>query len=251
MSANVVHIHIPENRIPGKRLGRHIEHDDRSFAYGVSHLVTRVKSVTWERHCPPFNQGDLGKCTVEAGAGACMTGPLYKEGRSFSDEDTTNLYSVATHLDRIPGFYPPDDTGSSGLAAARALQKAGLITSYAHAFGVEQALRALSVGPVIIGISWYSGFDSPSETSGNLIISGGVRGGHEVVLDMLDIENGYVGGTNSWGEDWGNLGKFVMTIRTFKRLLKEGGDVTVLKGHGLDILAGDESTPVDFETQAA
>jgi hypothetical protein len=215
--------HIAEHPGVG-RLGRHVEHDERSRCFAAAPRFGVLKSVQWDRHCDPFDQGDIGSCTGNAMAGACMTGPLFRPGRVLTEANAVALYEAATRLDGITGHYPPDDTGSSGLAVAKAAQRAGLISAYHHAFGLTASLRALAGGPVIIGVNWYEGFDAPQGGAAELVVSGVVRGGHELVLDGLDVEAGFVHGTNSWGM-WGNRGKFVMSFGTFKRLLAERGDV--------------------------
>lgn len=230
---NVHHRLIPESRISGRRLGRHVEHDARSRAFGVVLQQKPLVSVTWERHCDPFDQGDLGSCTGNAMAGALMTGPLYQDGRVLDESNAVAIYEAATHLDNIPGAYPPDDTGSSGLAAAKAAKKMGLLSVYHHAFGLAAALHGLAAGPIIIGINWWASFDTPQGDNAELVgqwdsQSGDyIRGGHELVLDALDVENGYVIGTNSWGLSWGAKGKFCMTFGTFQALLQQQGDVIV------------------------
>ncbi len=97
------------------RLGRHIEHDERSKNFAVARLTTAPKSATFKRNCPAFDQGNLGSCTGNAMAGVLMTDPFWKAGRLLTESDAVRLYSEATHLDKIRGSYPPEDTGSSGL----------------------------------------------------------------------------------------------------------------------------------------
>lgn len=225
--SNLRKVVLPEVRKPGKRLGRHVEHDARSFAFAAPMALTPLKSVDWTRHCDPFDQGDLGSCTGNAMAGALMTEPLYIAGRELGEADAVSLYEMATTLDNIMGSYPPDDTGSSGVAVAKAARKKGMISVFHHAFSLSAALHALSKGPVIAGISWFEGFDSPEGDAAELKISGVVRGGHEICLDGIDVENGYVKGTNSWGINWGNRGCFVMSFGTLRQLLKDDGDITV------------------------
>jgi hypothetical protein len=217
-------LRLPERPGVG-RLGRHVEHDERSRAYGVVLAPAPLVSVDWKRHCDPYNQGDVGSCTGNAIAGLCMTGPFFRPGVTLTETEALYLYEAATHLDKIPGSFPPNDTGSSGLAAAKAAKRAGLIAGYAHAFGLSQALHALSRAPVITGIDWFNGFDTPVGDAAELRIDGESRGGHEVVLDGIDVKAGFVKGTNSWGLGWGNRGRFVMSFKTFGALLKMRGDV--------------------------
>jgi hypothetical protein len=216
-----------EHRVPGKRLGRHVHHDPKSRGFDSPFSAKPLISASWERHCPPYDQGDLGSCTGNAMAGALMTGPLWRPGRMLTEDDALQIYEAATHLDRIPGAYPPDDTGSTGLAVAHAAKLAGLINIYHHAFSVHAALASLGRGPVILGIDWYEGFDTPVGTSAELQISGSVRGGHEVCLVAIDVDTKMVRGCNSWGADWGDGGFFSMSFDTLTRLLASDGDCTV------------------------
>jgi len=143
------------------RLGRHIEHDERSKGFAVARLATAPKSVSFERHCAPYDQGELGSCTGNAMAGVLMSDPFWKDGRLLTESDAVRLYSEATHLDNIQGSYPPQDTGSSGLGVAKAAKKEGWIKGYEHAFGLDDLIHGLSQRPGLLGIYWYTSFDSP------------------------------------------------------------------------------------------
>ena len=125
MADEVFTTSLDEHAVSGRRLGRHIEHDERSRAYPAAR-APKVVSVAHARHCAPFDQGQTGSCTGNAEAGLLMTDPLFVTGRCLSESDAVALYEQATHLDRVKGIYPPDDTGSSGLAVDEGGQGARL-----------------------------------------------------------------------------------------------------------------------------
>ncbi|MGZ6854339.1 MAG: hypothetical protein ACXVGC_09820, partial [Mycobacteriaceae bacterium] len=210
-----------------RSLGRHVEHDKRSKRYPAE-AAAPVKSVRWQRRSPVFDQGNVGSCTGNAAAGWVATDTATRRGRPDITEQTAlQIYSKATRLDRIRGVYPPTDTGSSGLAAAKALKALGLATgTYRHAFGLEHALSALQSGPVLVGMKWLTGCDNP-DASGLIKYVGTERGGHEILADEVDADRKLVGFTNSWGTSWGHGGRFYMTFDDFGRALADSGDVTV------------------------
>ena len=216
------------DELPGAgRLGRHLEHDDRSRAYAVAEQTEPLHSVLWTRRTPIFNQGPIGSCTGNAMAGALATDSLDRQGTPNLDEDDAlTLYEYATRLDRIPGHYPPSDTGSSGVAVAKAAKRAGLIEGYRHAFSMRAALTALQTGPCIVGMAWRTSCDTP-DADGLVHYRGEIRGGHEVELLGCDVDAQTVTFANSWGPGWGRDGFFSMSWSDFTRALKNGGDVTV------------------------
>lgn len=215
----------------GGRLGRHIEHDPRSRAFAMYPSdLGPIKVVKHRRYGSIFDQGQFGSCTGNALAGAINTAPLHKTGaRALVEADAVKLYAAATVLDGYAGTYPPDDTGSSGLAVCKAGMKAGYLTGYKHAFSIQAALASLTVTPVITGIPWYEGFDKP-DADGMVVIAGQIRGGHEIEVDAI-LKVGSLAETivelpNSWGTSWGLGGKFRMTAATWAALLEQQGDVT-------------------------
>ena len=109
---------------------------------------------------------------------------------------------------------------------AKAAQKAGLVSGYQHAFSLDSALKALAVSPLIVGVNWYEGFDSP-DPGGLVHISGSVRGGHEFLLYGIDATRQRVLARNSWGTSWGVEGLFSFSFDDLGRLLDEDGDATL------------------------
>jgi hypothetical protein len=221
------------------RLGRHVEHDPRSRAYAVSEdlLPGSYSSAVHQVRIPVLDQGDLGSCTGNAAEALAGSDPLYgaiplslpgrPTGDPAADEDqAVALYAAATRLDDVRGVYPPTDTGSTGLAVAKAAQKTGLISGYQHAFSLDTALKAMTVSPLIVGVSWYEGFDRP-DANGLVQVSGSVRGGHEFLLYGVDAAEKVVLARNSWGTSWGIKGTFRFSWDDLGRLLDEDGDATL------------------------
>lgn len=226
--------HIPEHHVEGKRLGRHVEHDPRSRDYAFEFMAApgTLRNVHHRRYGGVFDQGNLGSCTGNATAGAVNTAPIHHAHKALLKEaDAVAIYELATTLDNISGSYPPDDTGSSGLSAAKAAKQKGYIATYRHAFNMQQALAALQLGPVITGVDWYEGFDTP-DPDGIVRIAGQVRGGHEFEVVGFEVaaklEDSLVICKNSWGESWGKKGGFAFTVATWQQLLDSQGDVTIL-----------------------
>lgn len=219
------------------RLGRHVNHDSRSWNFAIeAESLGSLKSIRHPRHIPILDQGRVGSCTGNAAVGCIGTGqffdaPLVRSMLSTTDakhdeQYALQVYSKATLIDAEPGSYPPTDTGSDGLSVAKVLRGSGLITRYRHAFSLESALTALSKQPVIVGTEWTGDMFTPLH-DGRLVPAGQVEGGHEYVLDELDVENKRVWMDNSWTVRWGIQGRAYLTWDDFGMLLSNRGDCTV------------------------
>lgn len=228
-------------QIPVRRLGRHVHHDPRSFNYSVTDVPeidsVEIKSVEWPVNCGVLDQGDLGACVGYATTGNVATGPNYtalpttKAGDlapgARANSTARMVYSDATKMDNVPGQWPPNDTGSSGLGGAKAARKGGYISAYLHAFSLDAALKALMVGPIMVGTDWYSGMFDPT-VSGQVVPTGDLAGGHEYMAYGYDAERSRVLFQNSWGSSWGQGGRFWMSTANLGTLLAKDGDVTSL-----------------------
>jgi hypothetical protein len=223
---DIVKVHLSEQHITGKRLGRHVEHDPRSRAFAAER-APQIISVKHQATGLPLNQGEIGSCTANALCGALDSAPNFNGGTPLDEQEAVSVYELETKLEGQP--YPPNDPGGSGLMVCKAAKQLNLITSYKHAFGLQHALEALVLRPVITGISWYTSFDTPDPTTGLVEIAPGatVRGGHEIVADEIDAENELVWFWNSWGTQFGLGGRFCMKFATWGQLLENQGDVTV------------------------
>jgi hypothetical protein len=225
----------------GMRLGRNQWLDGRSLAYMVENdareMGKSISSQLWERKVAILDQGSLGSCTGNAGTGALGTEPFYDAaGRNVlpdpgdaaaCEEFAVQLYSDATQLDPYPGTYPPEDTGSSGMAICKVLKARGTIRGYRWARSPYGLLRLLQNGPVLQGMPWREAFFSPDK-DGFIDAdphwpSSSLAGGHEVEaigveLDESDAFNSAIVYANSWGTGWGVDGRFRMRLRTYEEL---------------------------------
>jgi len=236
--------------VPGKPLGRHVLHDPRSLAYRVEADGT-AKSVRWPRVVPVFDQGDIGSCTGNAAAGTLGTQPIYDTlpaGVELNEDEAVTLYSAATHLDAVRGIYPPDDTGSTGLAVAKACHKSGLISGYRHITSLAAAKTAIQAGPFITGTNWLTGMDEP-DSDGRVHAQGSIRGGHEYEVIGYDAEADVWEFVNSWGDSFGKAGHFFMSSADYDALLHADGDATVLVPLTAPAPTPDPAPPADVVAQ--
>lgn len=212
------------------RLGRHVLHDPASRLFDAAAIVKPRPLITTIHACyqPPWNQGAIGDCTMNAAAGCLITSP--NVGRTFSETEIQALYRVETRIDdtQIPGHWEPDDTGSTGLWSMKALKQAGLIRSYHHCFRLATVLHRLLDGPVSTGITWYeSMFNTDPGHTIEVDFTSQVAGGHQVCLVGLDVEREAVRVRNSWGTGWGDGGYAWLRFADYDRLLADHGDAVV------------------------
>src|SRR6185312_15082141 len=127
----------------------------------------------------------------------------------------------------------PTDTGSDGLAAAQALKNASMISGYVHATTGKDAALALGEGPIIVGMKWFNSMFEPGD-GGQMTVdrNSGLAGGHEIVFDKIDVDQGQAWFTQSWGSDWGVErdgipGRAWFTLDDFKSLVDDQGDATI------------------------
>jgi hypothetical protein len=216
------------------RLGRHQLHDQESRDFPAVMLLPDrsrppQRTVMHEQHLPPLDQGQVGSCTANAALGVLCSG-IFWRGIPYTEADALALYELETRIDnhQIPGMYPPDDTGSTGLWSMKALRQKGIVHSYHHAFATRTVLQLLEYYPVSVGVPWYNSmFDPDPQHRIPTDPSSGVAGGHQVALVGIDVETKLVRVRNSWGTAWGDGGYAWLSWTDLAVLLSDGGDAVV------------------------
>lgn len=209
-----------------RRFGRLVDHDERSKLpqYRAATLPA-LRDVKHRRYGAVLDQGETGSCVGHAAAHDLNSAPLHlNRQHNLTHADALDVYSKATAIDAFPGSYPPDDTGTSALAAGKALVRSGKITAYHHAFGIAEVLAALMLRPVMLGTWWYEGMMH----GGTLRPTGAQVGGHEYLANGYDAEGKRVRILNSWGAGWGDRGMAWITVDDLASLLDDDGDAMVL-----------------------
>lgn len=229
------------------RLGRHVEHDERSlrFEYMPRDAQPKGKNTFWASATGPLNQGRVGSCTGNAEAQwlntefAAATLKLTHDNQFMTEADALKIYSLGTHLDSNPGSYPPDDTGSTGLAVAKAGVKLGYLDSYEHTFSFTALQAAIETTPTINGTMWTKNMFTPHNglVKVGKLVQSNIAGGHEYLCCGIDFTEEVLQFRNSWGDQdaWPGCkpgGYFAIGFADYQRLLAEQGDVTVLHGKG-------------------
>lgn len=142
--------------------------------------------------------------------------------------DTRDLYCAAKIIDPWDGDCTrPLYDGTSVRAGAEVLRRWGLIDEYRWAYNAwEVAQAVLTVGPVVVGTTWYEGMTWPS---GQHVMqpTGAVEGGHAYVVNGVDLDKMRFRIKNSWGRDWGTGGRAYISYDNLNMLLKDRGEACV------------------------
>jgi hypothetical protein len=220
-------------------------HDPRSREFDVrSRLRAKVpvQDRVWDTG-PVFDQGttpplslrDASGCVGMAVAAAanvlCVAAGASPHSVSLlGQHDARDLYDRAqAKFDHVSGEAYP---GTSVLAGMLAGREAGLWAEFLWAFGTRDIAQAiLQVGPVVIGIPWDEGLESP-DSRGIAVPGGAPMGGHALAVVGIVLNRGAQPGPyfvlqQSRGESEGDRGLIYVHHRHLSGLLAGIGEAAI------------------------
>lgn len=210
------------------RLGRHKVHDPRSRAFAVE---ARVDRSSWHNkrirvYDPiPNPRQRIGCCTwVDLCVRFNSVGNR-KMGVVLDMADAERGYARTTEVDPFLGTYPPDDTGSYGLAAATVAREFGLGGEYRWNFaGADLAIQLVMMGTAVgFGTKWYDGMFN-LDSRGFVQVAGSLAGGHQWTLRGYDADYDAGVGRCWWGRSFKD---FLIKRSDLDGLVRDGGDSVI------------------------
>lgn len=213
------------------RLGRLKQFDERSREFPVVRLLRadqkRPRSYTWgiavwldqdegvEGH-------DVGGCTGYSGASELAARPVVVSG--VTNALGLKIYRRAKEIDEWTG---EQYSGSSVLAATKAIMELGHFSSYHWAFGLDDLILAVGYkGPAVLGINWYAGMFQP-DSNGVIKPTGSLAGGHAIVCNGVSLRKEQFRLHNTWGRSWGVNGGCYISFADMEKLLDEQGEAMI------------------------
>jgi len=210
--------------------------DQRDLLYAPTNIKL-PESVDLRSLCPPvYNQGQLGSCTANAVAGA-LDFERHKQDESFIGPSRLFIY----YNERMDDGTVKSDAGATIRESVKAVSKYGAcpevewpyqIKNFTekpappcytdaikyevliyHRVSAQDIKEVLATGrPVVIGISVYESFESPTVASTGLVPmpkpNEQLMGGHAVLVVGYEQDKYIV--RNSWGDQWGDKGYFYL-----------------------------------------
>lgn len=215
--------------IPQKyhHLGRQKVHDSRSKAFATGLVVDRSKwqSKTIRIYDPLINPNQChGECTGVAKCVQFNAVGNRVSGVVLNMDNAHRFYTLATQRDPFEGSWPPDDTGSSGLASCKAATELGFGGAYSHVFnGADGVIQLIQQGRVVsCGTWWYDDMMMPN-ANGFIEPTGPKVGGHQYSARGYDLKRDAVL-IRCW---WGSFRDVWIKRTHLNELLLDGGDAHV------------------------
>jgi hypothetical protein len=223
----------PAPNTPTPRLGRVRSVDLRDHRFALSDVMVAEptrRSRTWYVR-RVLDQRDTSACVGFSGTAWMDCGPvrnLVPDADAF--QFAFDLYRAAQDVDEWPGG-EPDYYGTSVRGLFKTLQARGVVSEYRWAFTAKEvAAWVLDKSPVVLGTVWASEMFVPDK-SGFLKAEGEIVGGHAYCciganLDKCcpDGTKGAVRCVNSWGESFGDKGRFWLSLADLEKLMKSDGE---------------------------
>jgi hypothetical protein len=225
MSGDELEVTFIEQKHP--QLGRQRVHDPRSKRFPARALINRSRWVnkTIRIYDPSPNPNQchsectgVAKCVQMNAMGNRISGVV------FAMDQAHKIYHSATTLDPFKGAWPPDDTGSSGLASAKAAQQLDIGKEYLHVFnGADEIVQLIQENHVVsVGSWWYDGMFYPNAQK---IIepTGPQVGGHQYAARGYDATRDLVL-IRCW---WGRYRDVYIKRDHLNQLVLDGGDAHI------------------------
>lgn len=219
------------------RLGRQVVHDPRSrrFAFPLTAVDLPTQPFRHRLYNPRTTPRQrVGCCTGVDQMVKCNALGNRRIGVVLGMAEAERLYSRASQIDPWPGSWPPEDTGSSGLAACKTALDQGLITRYEWLFaGARQVLAALVGGAgrkgrcVGVGTWWTSEMFRPDPQTQLVRPTGARVGGHQWTITGWEPKYKAFEGLCWWGTEFGANGRFRIRFEDLDALLADDGDAHV------------------------
>ena len=208
--------------------------DPKSKHYAYLAPVGAKRSVVHTALGPILNQQDVGACVGFTCADTMNTGKFHfsrmrriPRGKYLDSRWGFGFYDRATDLDEFTDEnWPPDDTGTTVLAGAKALKANWFINEYRWAWDMSGFLAALQRQPVMLGTLWTSGMSDPN-SEGLIRPTGDLVGGHAYMAYGLSYTKQRIKCRNHWTADWGIKGDFYIGLDDVDWLISQQGEVLV------------------------
>lgn len=210
-----------------EQLGRQRVHDSRSKQFPAKLAVEKSDWVTKRLRIydPRKNPNQChGECTGVAKCIQFNAQGNRVRGVVLTMDNAHAFYHTATTIDPFAGEWPPDDTGSSGLASAKAAKALGFGDGYRHVFnGADGVVQQIQDGLVVsCGTWWYQGM-MEADHNGLIAPTGPQVGGHQYAAYGYHLKKDLVL-VRCW---WGSFRDVWIPRSALDELLKDGGDAHV------------------------
>jgi len=206
-----------------RKYDRVVKFDERSKKFPIRKILsaTERKSNHWKCEIT-LDQGSEGACAGFGFSHEAAAEPVVISG--ITNQAAFDLYYRARQLDEFTG---ENYEGTSILGAVKAAVEKGWYSEYRWAFGEDDLALAIGYqGPVVLGISWYSGMENP-DPSGLIRATGNNLGGHCILCNGYDVNTNLYRLHNSWGPKWGINGECFISVADMIKLLKEDGEACI------------------------
>lgn len=184
---------------------------------------------------PILDQGNTGTCVGHAWFSKIQGAPI-KQPPPMSAFDLYRRFVLQDEWSDNDGDSTATDAGlqagTSVRAGAKVCQSIGLLTNYVWAADADdvRAWHLANFGGVVFGVNWTTAMFRP-DSQGFVSYTGPVEGGHSFAStgwnDRVRHNGRYVRAVrcqNSWGQSWGQLGRFWIEMDDLAKLIADDGE---------------------------